>query len=106
MKVKKNAPAVSQSTNSQVNNTTVTPREKRVFSALLESGLTFRDVLDTAPCNSVYSFISTLRSKYGLTLPTTSRKFTTVDGNSGRYVIYQLSESDRRKVKGVLNAAS
>lgn len=103
---KKNAPAVSQSTNSQPNHTTHSPRQKRVLSALLERGLSFRDVLDVAPCNSGYTFMATLRRKYGLSLPTASRKFTTVDGQASRFAVYQLSESDRRKVQEVLNDAS
>ena len=103
---KKNAPAVSQSTNSQANHTTVSPRQRRVLSALLKSGLTFRDVLDIAPCNDVYSHISNLRSKYDLSIPVAMVPFTTVDGHKRGYGVYQLTTSDRRKVQEVLNAAS
>lgn len=89
--------------NEHSNYISISPRQKRVLSELLNQGLTFRDIIEIAPCNNGYSLISTIRKKFGLSVPGVKQAFKTKDGASSHYCVYTLSGNDRAKVKNLLH---
>ncbi len=92
------------SNNSELNINTLPPRLQRLAAALLRKPHTVRELAEIIPSNNPPEYVALLRRKCGLTVGCESVKYLTVDGNQSWYGLYNLTQSDREKLQGRVEA--
>jgi hypothetical protein len=86
-----------------INTTTISPRLRRLATALLQRPRTVRELCDTIPTNNPAEYVRQLRQEFRLTIPCEHVSFTTIDGTASWHGKYHLTVDDRQKLCSVFN---
>lgn len=93
---------ICKSENSRRDHTKLSPRMQRLLKALLHQPQSSRELVDAIPANNPPAYIERLRNSLGFEIHREKVAFTTIDRRSSWYVLYALTESDRKKAAELL----
>lgn len=84
------------------NNSTLTPRLRRLGHALLTGPKTVRDLLRLQIGNNVPEYVRRLRHEHGIEIDCEHIDFVTTDGDKSWYGLYTLTAEGREKLQALL----